>query len=195
MTKIWLYFYFLKLGKTSYIYLILFYRYKHDTDHTMYQLNIFHGLTDKPLGVINWFAVHPTSMNNTNHLISGDNKGLASQLLERYVNKNNRNVGFIYNLPNNPLRYMNIGIISRLSFEATLVPSFIFFLSSFFLPETFFLTSNILWFIDLEECYMCIYLVQSLQFDSAQLSLTQLDSVRFSLIQFNSAQLAGLRSI
>ena len=69
----------------------------------MYQLNIFHGLTDKPLGVINWFAVHPTSMNNTNHLISGDNKGLASQLLERYVNKNNRNVSFIYNLPNNPL--------------------------------------------------------------------------------------------
>ena len=104
MTKIWLYFYFLKLGKTSYIYLILFYRYKHDTDHTMYQLNIFHGLTDKPLGVINWFAVHPTSMNNTNHLISGDNKGLASQLLERYVNKNNRNVSFIYNLPNNTLR-------------------------------------------------------------------------------------------
>ena len=55
----------------------------------MYQLNILHGSTDKPLGVINWFAVHPTSMNNTNHLISGDNKGLASQLLEGYVNKNN----------------------------------------------------------------------------------------------------------
>ena len=72
-----------------------FYRYKHDTDHTMYQLNILHGLTEKPLGVINWFAVHPTSMNNTNQLISGDNKGLASQLLERYVNKNN-NVSFIH---------------------------------------------------------------------------------------------------
>ena len=41
------------------------------------------------MGVINWFAVHPTSMNNTNHLISGDNKGLASQLLERYVNQGN----------------------------------------------------------------------------------------------------------
>ena len=25
-------------------------------------------------------------MNNTNHLISGDNKGLASQLLEKHVN-------------------------------------------------------------------------------------------------------------
>ena len=29
-------------------------------------------------------------MNNTNHLISGDNKGLASQLMERYVNQNNK---------------------------------------------------------------------------------------------------------
>ena len=42
--------------------------------------------TGEPLGVINWFAVHPTSMNNTNHLISGDNKGVASQMLERHVN-------------------------------------------------------------------------------------------------------------
>ena len=65
------------------------YRYEHDTDHTIYQLNILHALTQEPLGVINWFAVHPTSMNNTNHLISGDNKGLASQLLERYVNQGN----------------------------------------------------------------------------------------------------------
>ena len=28
-------------------------------------------------------------MNNTNHLISGDNKGLASQLMERYINQGN----------------------------------------------------------------------------------------------------------
>ena len=97
---------YILIFRKSSIYLIPIYRYKHDTDHTMYQLNIFHGLTDKPLGVINWFAVHPTSMNNTNHLISGDNKGLASQFLERYVNKNNRNVSFIYNLPNNPLIYV-----------------------------------------------------------------------------------------
>ena len=38
------------------------------------------------MGVINWFAVHPTSMNKSNHLISGDNKGLASQLLEKAMN-------------------------------------------------------------------------------------------------------------
>ena len=31
-----------------------------------------------------WFAVHCTSMNNSNHLISGDNKGYASMLMEQY---------------------------------------------------------------------------------------------------------------
>ena len=34
-------------------------------------------------GLLTWFAVHPTSMNNTNGLVSSDNKGLASLLLER----------------------------------------------------------------------------------------------------------------
>jgi len=40
----------------------------------------------KALGMLNWFAVHPTSMNNTNKLISGDNKGLAAQLFEAKMN-------------------------------------------------------------------------------------------------------------
>ena len=35
------------------------------------------------LGVLNWFSVHPNSMNNTNHLISGDNKGAASLMFEK----------------------------------------------------------------------------------------------------------------
>lgn len=39
--------------------------------------------------MINWFAVHGTSMNNTNGLISGDNKGYASYLFEKYQNGNN----------------------------------------------------------------------------------------------------------
>ena len=34
-----------------------------------------------------WFAVHCTSMNNTNDLISADNKGYASYLMEQSVNK------------------------------------------------------------------------------------------------------------
>ena len=32
----------------------------------------------KELGMFNWFAVHPTSMNNTNVLVSGDNKGIEA---------------------------------------------------------------------------------------------------------------------
>lgn len=37
-------------------------------------------------GAINWFAVHPTSMNNTNRLVSSDNVGYASILLEKEYN-------------------------------------------------------------------------------------------------------------
>ncbi len=36
------------------------------------------------LGMLNWFAVHLTSMSNHNHLISGDNKGVAAQLFEKW---------------------------------------------------------------------------------------------------------------
>jgi len=35
------------------------------------------------VGMLNWFAVHGTSMHNDNRLISGDNKGYASYLFER----------------------------------------------------------------------------------------------------------------
>lgn len=48
----------------------------------------FIGADDKPLGVINWFAVHPTSMNNTNRLVSSDNMGYASILFEKMMNNN-----------------------------------------------------------------------------------------------------------
>ena len=46
----------------------------------------FVDLNDKPLGVIAWFSVHPTSLSSSNKLISGDNKGYASYLFERNVN-------------------------------------------------------------------------------------------------------------
>ncbi len=32
-----------------------------------------------------WFPVHCTSINNTNSLISGDNKGAASQMFEKHA--------------------------------------------------------------------------------------------------------------
>ena len=41
---------------------------------------------EKDIGMISWFAVHCTSMNNTNHLISSDNKGYASQMFEMAKN-------------------------------------------------------------------------------------------------------------
>ncbi|XP_017893250.1 neutral ceramidase isoform X2 [Ceratina calcarata] len=60
-------------------------KYKYDVDKILTQMQ-FIDANGKPLGVINWFAVHPTSMNNTNHLVSSDNVGYASVLFERTVN-------------------------------------------------------------------------------------------------------------
>ncbi|XP_023229099.1 neutral ceramidase-like [Centruroides sculpturatus] len=60
-------------------------RYPYDVDKTM-SLIKFVDLQDKPIGMINWFAVHATSMNNTNRLISGDNKGYASLRFEQVIN-------------------------------------------------------------------------------------------------------------
>lgn len=62
-------------------------RYEYDVDKTLTQMQ-FIGANDKPLGVINWFAVHPTSMNNTNRLVSSDNVGYASILFEKMMNNN-----------------------------------------------------------------------------------------------------------
>lgn len=49
----------------------------------MVQLKIVDAQDEKQLiGAIQWFAVHPTSMSNTNCLVSSDNVGYASILLE-----------------------------------------------------------------------------------------------------------------
>eukprot|EP00128_Syssomonas_multiformis_P011758 Colp12_sorted_trinity150504_noHs@10555 len=61
-------------------------KYKYDVDKEMTLLKI----TDAEgngMGSINWFPVHCTSMNNTNRLISSDNKGFASYLFEKEMNK------------------------------------------------------------------------------------------------------------
>ncbi|XP_043250741.1 neutral ceramidase [Colletes gigas] len=60
-------------------------RYKYNVDKTLTQIQ-FIGADNKPLGAINWFPVHPTSMNNTNHLVSSDNVGYASILFEKAMN-------------------------------------------------------------------------------------------------------------
>lgn len=45
----------------------------------------------RPIGSINWFAVHCTSLSNTNRLISGDNKGVASQMMEKKYKVKSKN--------------------------------------------------------------------------------------------------------
>lgn len=60
-------------------------KYQHDTDKTMHLLK-FVDRNNKTFGILNWFAVHGTSMNNTNHLISSDNKGAAAIFLEQEFN-------------------------------------------------------------------------------------------------------------
>lgn len=61
-------------------------RYEHDTDKMMYLLKMVDLESNEPLAMINWFPVHGTSMNNSNHLISGDNKGYAALLFEEQFN-------------------------------------------------------------------------------------------------------------
>lgn len=60
-------------------------RYQYDVDKTMVQLRLVRD-DGTPVGVINWFAVHPTSMNNTNTLVSSDNVGYAAILFEQRMN-------------------------------------------------------------------------------------------------------------
>lgn len=69
----------------THFYLVPRSRYKHNVDKTMVQLK-FEDTFGAPLGVINWYAVHATSMNNTNQLVSSDNVGYASVLFEQRLN-------------------------------------------------------------------------------------------------------------
>ena len=56
-------------------------RYRTDVDTTMTLLKFVRA--DEPIGLLNWFAVHPTSMTYYNKLISGDNKGYAAYAVEQ----------------------------------------------------------------------------------------------------------------
>lgn len=56
-------------------------RFAHDVDTEMTALR-FDAQDGSPLGLVNWFAVHATSMGPTHRLISSDNKGWASDHFE-----------------------------------------------------------------------------------------------------------------
>ncbi|KAK4881471.1 hypothetical protein RN001_004790 [Aquatica leii] len=62
-------------------------KYLYDVDKEMVQLKFVATSSNKLLGVINWFPVHPTSMNSTNTLVSTDNVGYASIKLEQHFNE------------------------------------------------------------------------------------------------------------
>uniref|UniRef100_A0A1I8IXK6 Neutral ceramidase n=1 Tax=Macrostomum lignano TaxID=282301 RepID=A0A1I8IXK6_9PLAT len=52
----------------------------------MHLLRFDDAQTGAPLGSIAWFPVHGTSLKVSNRYVSGDNKGIASQLMERHFN-------------------------------------------------------------------------------------------------------------
>ncbi|PAA81069.1 hypothetical protein BOX15_Mlig025933g4 [Macrostomum lignano] len=61
-------------------------RYPTNVDTEMHLLRFDDAQTGAPLGSIAWFPVHGTSLKVSNRYVSGDNKGIASQLMERHFN-------------------------------------------------------------------------------------------------------------
>ncbi|KAK9785596.1 hypothetical protein WJX73_002285 [Symbiochloris irregularis] len=59
-------------------------RFDHDTDKTLTLLKLLDA-QGMGVGAVAWYAVHCTSINNTNSLISGDNKGAAAQLFSKWA--------------------------------------------------------------------------------------------------------------
>jgi neutral ceramidase len=59
-----------------------------ETDHAVERtmvLLLARSPDGRPIGQINWFGVHPTSLDNRGHLVSSDNKGYAAAALERDI--------------------------------------------------------------------------------------------------------------
>src|SRR4051794_38032608 len=63
-------------------------RWDADTDRQMLLLKFVkdNGEGDEqPVGVLNWYPIHPTDHGQKNRLVSGDNKGYASELFEQQM--------------------------------------------------------------------------------------------------------------
>ncbi|XP_050294251.1 neutral ceramidase [Anthonomus grandis grandis] len=61
-------------------------KYQYNTDKTLRQLKITRASDNQLIGAINWYAVHAVSLNNTNCMVTSDNVGYASILLESEYN-------------------------------------------------------------------------------------------------------------
>lgn len=60
--------------------------YPDNTDHEMTVLRLESSDGSKQIGMISFYPVHAVSLNNTNLLVAGDNKGYASYLFEKLIN-------------------------------------------------------------------------------------------------------------
>lgn len=56
-------------------------------DRTMYLIKATEEKTDNPIGQINWFGMHGTSIGNKNTALHYDNKGFASEFFENYFSE------------------------------------------------------------------------------------------------------------
>lgn len=66
-------------------------KYKDSTDKEMLLLKfvkVDEKENEKPVGVLNWYAIHPTNRGQKNTKICGDNKGWASYLFEKEMKTN-----------------------------------------------------------------------------------------------------------
>lgn len=54
-------------------------------DKTMYMLKFIDPVNGSPIGLLSWFAVHPTSLSNSNLYVSADNLGYASLAVENIM--------------------------------------------------------------------------------------------------------------
>ena len=69
---------------------------EHDVDKTMTMLKFTRAGDGLSIGALTWFPVHGTSMLGNNTLISGDNKGVAADLLEKSLaNRDDVDVNFV----------------------------------------------------------------------------------------------------
>ncbi|MFM9949646.1 MAG: neutral/alkaline non-lysosomal ceramidase N-terminal domain-containing protein [Saprospiraceae bacterium] len=73
--------------------------YQSETDTEMLLLKFVKDVGEnghpQTIGVLNWYAIHPTSMGQKNTLITGDNKGWASFLFETYMGMKDSNPTFV----------------------------------------------------------------------------------------------------
>lgn len=72
-------------------------RYENDVDRTMTLLRFTHSTPageDQDIGVLNWFAVHGTSMLGNNSIVTADNKGVAAWLFENSMDDDSFVAGF-----------------------------------------------------------------------------------------------------